>query len=224
LLQWGRQDLGLTSRRSSLVDEASSTGWFSSLRLLAPKHLGTSPDRGYAVHCHVRLARILVFALALSSIVASFPESALAAPSSRFGVDEGYAAPSYFNTSGAGWDRVNIHWDSMQPTSSDDWFPPTNVSDAVIASDQAAGATVVGVVTNPPAWATRNGSTPANLSLPISDPTNYWAQYITRLATTYAGRIDSWIIWNEPDIDPGRPGTTWAGSENEFYLLMKTAS
>ncbi|MGH2458248.1 MAG: hypothetical protein ACRDIY_05205, partial [Chloroflexota bacterium] len=141
----------------------------------------------------------------------------------HFGIDEGYLAPDAFNQSGASWDRINFHWDAYQPTGPTDWRGNADSTDADIARDLASGKTIVGVITNPPAWATRNGSVPLNLNLPVTDPQNYWASFVHQLAASYAGKIDSWIIWNEPDIDPDRPMSTWAGSEDEFYILLKDA-
>ncbi len=148
-----------------------------------------------------------------------------AAPSSRFGIDEGYTAPAEFKQSGAGWDRIDFHWDALQPNGPTDWQTANVTSiDNGIASDLANGMAVVGVITNPPAWATRNGSVPSNLNLPWNDPSNYWGAFVHRLVATYAGRINQWIIWNEPDIAPNQPGSTWAGDEREFYQLLKDAS
>ena len=40
----------------------------------------------------------------------------------------------------------------------------------------------------------------------------------------YAGRIDRWIIWNEPDIDdPTAPGHTWDGDIAQFAQLQRVA-
>jgi hypothetical protein len=172
------------------------------------------------------LARLLtlglVLFLAFGSLVTQ-PSVAHANNPVRFGIDEGYAAPDAFKQSGATWDRIDIHWDAIQPTGPNDWQPNDGAKDPDIARDLAYGMQVVGVVTNPPAWATRNGSTPANLSAPIDAPNNYWAAFMHRLAGQYAGRIDTWIIWNEPDIKPGEPGSSWGGTEDEFYTLIKTA-
>lgn len=141
----------------------------------------------------------------------------------RFGIDQGYQAPEQFKQSGATWDRIDFFWDRFQPNSPTDWLGSANASDAQIAQDKADGMSVVGVISNPPAWATRNGSTPLNLDLPPTDPANYWAAFVHRLAATYAGRVNDWIIWNEPDIPPNQPGSSWAGTEQEFYMLMKDA-
>ena len=57
-----------------------------------------------------------------------------------------------------------------------------------------------------PQWATSTPNTarptnvPANLYLPFDDPKNYWGQFMYRLAKRYAGQINTWIVWNEPDL------------------------
>ena len=45
-----------------------------------------------------------------------------------------------------------------------------------------------------------------------------------KIVSRYAGRIDHWIIWNEPDIwQPSYPGRTWGGDEKSFYQLLRVA-
>jgi hypothetical protein len=44
------------------------------------------------------------------------------------------------------------------------------------------------------------------------------------MAERYQGRIDDWVIWNEPDIwDPASPLFTWSGTPEQFYRLQKVA-
>src|SRR5260221_9780256 len=45
-----------------------------------------------------------------------------------------------------------------------------------------------------------------------------------RLARTYKGRINTWVIWNEPDFLPGESGTwwTWSGNTADFGRLLTT--
>jgi len=159
----------------------------------------------------------------LTSLVVS-PRIAQADGPVKFGIDEGNANPALFKQSGATWDRIDFFWDAYQPTGPTDWVTNPNHYDDEVASDLASGIQVVGVVTNPPAWATRNGSVPSGLNLPIDDPKNYWAAFMHKLAATYAGRVDHWIIWNEPDFDPQHyANSSWGGTEDEFYLLTKDA-
>jgi hypothetical protein len=81
-----------------------------------------------------------------------------------------------------------------------------------------------------PAWAQANPnagqrSVPRNLNLAYDDPNNYWGQFVYQTVKKYAGQIDEWILWNEPEFQPGDPGAggsyTWAGSEEDFAQLMR---
>jgi hypothetical protein len=82
-----------------------------------------------------------------------------------------------------------------------------------------------------PDWAAANPadgprSVPKNLSLPWDHPDNYWGRFVQRMAREYAGRVDDWIIWNEPDITPGDPNAAyyaWAGSVEEYAQLLRVA-
>jgi hypothetical protein len=47
------------------------------------------------------------------------------------------------------------------------------------------------------------------------------------MAGEYRGRIDTWIIWNEPDILPDGPNAqyyNWAGDERDYARLLTVAS
>lgn len=125
---------------------------------------------------------------------------------------------------GARWQRILFYWDAFQPDWNGQWQANRYVSDAVLKNELDRGFKLVGVIGNPPRWATGEGSVPLNLNLSLDNPNNNWARFVRQLATTYAGRVDTWIIWNEPDIRPGRPGSTWNGSEADYWLLLKTAS
>ena len=53
---------------------------------------------------------------------------------------------------------------------------------------------------------------------------NHWAAFVRRMAQQYRGRISHWVIWNEPDVwDMANPGSTWAGSVEDYARLLKTA-
>ena len=91
---------------------------------------------------------------------------------------------------------------------------------------------VVGLLQFTPTWAAENPdegqrSVPKNLSLPANDPNNYWAAFAGRMAAQYKGRIDRWVIWNEPEFKPGDKGAgqsySWLGSDQDYYLLLKRA-
>ena len=141
-----------------------------------------------------------------------------------FGIVDAYQYPNQRAASGAGWERVNFWWNEIQPDNATQHLPPQTISDTQLQTELNAGMSVVGLLGNPPAWATRDGSTPANLRLPVDDPRNAWASFVRYMVRTYAGRINQWIIWNEPDIPPGIQGSTWAGTVQEYYQLVKDAA
>lgn len=142
---------------------------------------------------------------------------------SRFGVVEAYEAGNLAQAAGARWDRLFFWWNQIQPNGSQEWRTDKIISDQQVDAALERGMSLVGLLGNPPAWATRNGSVPSNLSLAPTDPNNTWASFVSAIVKRYAGRIDYWIIWNEPDIDIGEPWNTWGGSEEEYYQLIKTA-
>lgn len=180
-----------------------------------------------------KIAGLLLLILSLmASVPASTargePASVVSLPpvsnsSPQFGIVDAFQSRDLARRSGARWQRIAFFWNSIQPDSPDQWSPNHYSTDADIAGAVADGVQPVGLIGNPPAWATRNGSVPKNLDLPIDDPANYWARFVGKLVKQNAGQIDDWIIWNEPDITPESPGSTWAGSADEYYQLLKTA-
>jgi hypothetical protein len=90
----------------------------------------------------------------------------------------------------------------------------------------AQGREVVGLLKHTPQWATDGlfgCGVPRGLDLPIDDPGNLWAAFVRRAVGMYAGRIDRWIIWNEPEIDPETYGHEWCGTMEEYYQLLKVS-
>ncbi len=155
------------------------------------------------------------------------PLAPVAASDPRFGAVQAYEAPSQASNAGVSWERLLFRWNHIQPTSAADWKTDL-VTDAQVAAEKAAGRQMAGVVLLTPSWAARDPqksaqSVPANLSLPINDPTNYWAAFMTKMASHYKGSIDSWIIWNEPDAYNSRVTQNWAGTPADYYLLLKVA-
>jgi len=118
-----------------------------------------------------------------------------------------------------GWERVLFWWYKLQPNGPDDWndqyFP-----DEILERELAQGREVVGLLNNTPHWATDGEplrGVPRGLYLPHNDPNNLWANFVRRIVSHYAGRIDHWIIWNEPDVwDEEHVGHTWAGSVEDY--------
>lgn len=140
-------------------------------------------------------------------------------PDPRFGIVEGFVNAAAATEAGAGYTRIILRWDVIQPAGRDDW-KPANVPDPLIEAELAAGRQVVAVLIGTPAWAATNPADGAR-SVPDMDA---WAAFARRMAQHYRGRIDHWIIWNEPDVwDVTHPGSTWAGSVEDYGRLLKTA-
>ncbi len=161
-----------------------------------------------------------LFCLYLAAVIGSCPASAQPpAPDPRFGIVETYVNPAAASEAGAGYTRIILRWDVIQPASPVDW-KPANVPDPVIEEERAAGRQVVAVLIGTPAWASAQGGRGAR---DVPDMLQ-WEAFARRVAEQYRGRIHHWIIWNEPDVwDENHPGSTWTGTEEDYYRLLKTA-
>ncbi|MCB0004080.1 MAG: hypothetical protein KDH08_24275, partial [Anaerolineae bacterium] len=62
-------------------------------------------------------------------------------PDPRFGIVETTANPQAAAEAGAGYTRIILRWDVIQPGSPADW-KPANVPDPVVAAELAAGREV----------------------------------------------------------------------------------
>ena len=174
-----------------------------------------------------RIRSVLVAVLLTSTLIGLNPRAtAIAAgPDYRFGVVEAYAAPSAATALGAGWTRVTFEWNRIQPTSPDEWNV-VPISDQTLANELGQGRQVVGLLITTPGWATDQGigpGVPQGLYLPVEDPNNTWATFVRSIVSRYAGRIDHWTIWNEPEIPAGSPDMTWGGSIEDFIQLLRVA-
>jgi len=140
----------------------------------------------------------------------------------RFGVIESYEDPAAAGRLGVAWTRVRFQWADVQPAGPDEWVPP--VDDETLDAELDAGREVVGLLIGIPDWARDRRGLPRGLALPPDDPDNLWAAFVAEAVTRYAGRIDRWIIWNEPDIDDrDAPGHTWDGTLDEFVQLQRVS-
>ena len=146
-------------------------------------------------------------------------------PDIRFGAVEAFRDPVAAAEAGVGWERILFYWSELQPNGPDDWNG-YHVPDDWLNLADAAGREVVGLLKHSPAWATDGPpgcGVPRGLYLPVDDPGNLWATFVRRVVGMYVGRIDRWIIWNEPDIAPDTYGAEWCGSVEEYYQLLKVA-
>ena len=170
--------------------------------------------------------RIATVAAVLAVVVLgpqTSPVASAGIPDYRFGVVEAYAAPGAATALGAGWERITFEWSRIQPDSPDEWNV-VPISHQGLAGELAQGRQVVGLLTTIPRWAIDlETGLPQGLYLPTDDPNNLWASFVRTIVARYAGRIDHWIIWNEPDIPPSSPDVSWLGSVEDFVQLLRVA-
>ena len=151
----------------------------------------------------------------------------------RFGVVEGFADTRTMADIGAGWERLVFFWPDIQPSGPADFSGlGRTLPRQILDSELRRGVRLTGLLEFTPAWAAVNAAhgqhaVPRNLELPVDDPNNYFARFVERIVGYYAGWIDEWIIWNEPDFRPTDRGAgdsvTWLGTDAEFAQLLKVA-
>ena len=166
---------------------------------------------------------LLSLLLPVSHAVAQEPD---ATPDPRFGLVQTFDDFEAAEETGTGFTRIKLYWDIIQPTGPDDWMP-SNVPDPLVEADLAAGREVVGLIVRTPPWAgdpTNPANDPNNPSAKDVPDMEAWSQFVSKLVEQYQGKIDHWIIWNEPDVwDANHPGSTWNGTVEDFIELHKTA-
>ncbi len=174
-----------------------------------------------------RLVRpILVVLLVAPALSFAAPAAAEGTkPDTRFGAVEAMWDPVATAEAAVGWERILFYWSELQPNGPDDWngyHVPRHWLDAAAQE----GRQVIGLIKHTPGWATDGSAgcgVPRGLDLTVDDPGNLWAVFVRRVVSAYAGRVDRWIIWNEPDIAVGTYGFEWCGSLESYYRLVKVA-
>ena len=151
----------------------------------------------------------------------------------RFGVAEGFRDAATMAYLGAGWERVVLSWADIQPDGPDDfsWLGRT-IPPRALAAELNRGVRMAGLLQFTATWAATNledpgRSVPKNLYLADDDPRNYWGRFVFETVRYYSGRIDEWIVWNEPEFHPtdaaGAGTYTWLGTDKDFARLMEVA-
>lgn len=174
-----------------------------------------------------KLNRLVSGVVSLALLAGAWPAQAQTPPPPdiRFGAVEAYMAPDKAADLRVGWDRMVVHWYERQPDSGEQWNVPGEETDRVNTA-LGAGREMVMLLMGTPGWAADGGgpaAVPRGLYLPVDDPGNLWAVFVRRMAAEYAGRVNHWIIWNEPDIAPEDFGAQFLGSVADYYQLLKVA-
>jgi hypothetical protein len=154
------------------------------------------------------------------------PVAAADTPERFFGAVQAIYNPDRAAQAGVQWERLIFPWSLIQKTGPNAWSDGY-FSDQQIAQELNRGIQIVGLATYTPQWASstpqkaQTPNVPANLYLPFDDPKNYWGQFMFKLASRYAGQINTWIIWNEPDLYNNQINYTWDGTISDMYQLVK---
>lgn len=171
------------------------------------------------------LAGLLVLSLLGGFCPLGYSQAQSPPPDPRFGAVEAFWDSASAAEAGVGWERVLFYWSELQPNGPDEWNAD-HVGDVLLSQAVSAGREVVGLLKHTPAWATDGPpgcGVPGGLNLPVDDPGNLWAAFVRRVVGTYAGRVNRWIVWNEPDIAPDSFGAEWCGSVEDYYRLLQVA-
>ncbi len=149
-------------------------------------------------------------------------------PERFFGAVQAIFNPTRAEQAGVQWERLIFPWSLIQKDGPGSWSKGY-FDDDQIQQEVERGMEVVGVALYTPQWASstptaaKPTNVPANLYLPFDDPRNFWGQFMYKLAARYRGLIQSWIIWNEPDMYSDAIRFTWDGSVEDLYQLIKVA-
>ncbi len=150
--------------------------------------------------------------------------------SDSMGVNEAFKALGFGNKSGAGWTRWTVQWNNAEKQIGKiDPFYFGNTLDA-----QLKTMNVAAMVINTPDHSGPGGpkAVPAGLNEPTMlggapNPANRFAEFMFNLAKQYAGKLETFEIWNEVEIpaegDNARYNT-WAGDANSYARLVKVAA
>lgn len=104
----------------------------------------------------------------------------------------GPAAQQKLKDGGIGWIRIDVRWEQIQASgsSSFDW----SSVDSTVSYANSRGIQVLGTLAYTPGWANGN-SGPGVAPYSITD----WSNFVSAATTRYAGKVQAWTIWNEPN-------------------------
>jgi hypothetical protein len=142
------------------------------------------------------------------------------------GAVDAFRAPERAAEMGVQWQRVMFDWSAIQPRSPDDWsyFVRTGL-EATARSERDAGRPMIGAFMSTPSWASGTSdpkSPPLGLELSSDDPKNVWATWVRSVVARFAGLIDTWVMWNEPDVwSDENHARQWTGTLDQYYRLLQ---
>jgi hypothetical protein len=142
------------------------------------------------------------------------------------GAVDAFRAPDRAAEMGVQWQRIMFDWSAIQPRGPDDWsyFARTGLED-LARRERDAGRPMIGAFMSTPSWASGTSdpkSAPLGLDLAPTDPKNLWATWVGSVVARFAGLIDAWVMWNEPDVwSDDNHARQWTGSLAQYYRLLQ---
>lgn len=109
---------------------------------------------------------------------------------------------------GVQWGREEFNWNTIEP--SDGTFDFSSY-DEVADDYDAHNIKMLGLLTYSSSWAASSEFAPPDAAA--------WENYVSTVAQHYAGQIDTWEIWNEPNYD-----AFWTGTSAEYAELITEAA
>ena len=142
------------------------------------------------------------------------------------GAVDAYQTPDRAAETGVQWQRIMFDWSGLQPRAADDWTFVTSLQDLAFR-ERSAGRPVVGVLMSTPSWASGTSdpkSPPLGLDLALDDVNNVWATWVANIVARFEGLIDTWVVWNEPDVwSDDNHARQWTGTLEQYYQLLRVA-
>ncbi len=144
---------------------------------------------------------VLAFLLPVSSSAVVLDGVAYSQPIT-LGVNIHAFRPALVRGANVSWVRINIPWRDVNPLPGRwEW----STTDTLVKRARSRGLKVLAVLSAAPEWAgsNRNGTRPpAQIEI--------WEGFVAEVAKRYAGRIQAYEIWNEPNLEDDGPGVGWA--------------
>jgi hypothetical protein len=113
--------------------------------------------------------------------------------------------------------RRDFVWSEIEPTKGAFDF---TAYDALVAQAESANVKLLGTLDYGAPWA--NASSNGDIDYPPTNPQDY-ADYAAAVAARYAGKVDDWEIWNEPNQGLRFWKPTLSGDPAAYGALLEAA-
>jgi hypothetical protein len=183
-----------------------------------------------------RSTLIAIMLAAFVSVTPAVSHADVVAPAGGYGFGQG-AAPvwsSYGDTNreleavgrtGASWYRLAVDWSAIEKAKGQyDW----GYVDNAVNTATAKGLRVLGVLLYTPTWARPPALNSLMPSVPPANAADY-ADFAGKAAKRYAGRVQAWQMWNEPNLPifmgfTDNRAAVYAGLAKAAYPAIKAAN